>query len=42
MPNVTDLFASPGYSLGGRKKQVLTQATSYDPAHPEDAATSKR
>ena len=31
-------FASPGYSLGGRKKQVLTQATAYDPAHPEDAA----
>jgi len=30
-------FASPGYSMGGRKKQVLTQATSYDPAHPEDA-----
>jgi hypothetical protein len=31
-------FTMPGYSLGGRKKQVLTQATAYDPAHPEDAA----
>jgi hypothetical protein len=30
-------FAEPGVSLGGRKKQVLTQATSGDPAHPSDA-----
>jgi hypothetical protein len=31
-------FASPGYSLGGRKKQLLTQALNYDPAYPEDGA----
>jgi hypothetical protein len=31
-------FPMPGYSLGGRRKQVLTQATSYAPEHPEDAA----
>jgi hypothetical protein len=30
-------FANPGYSLGGRKKQVLTQARDVDPAYPEDA-----
>lgn len=30
-------FANPGYSLGGRKKQVLTQAQNYDLAHPTDA-----
>jgi Calcineurin-like phosphoesterase len=30
-------FANPGYTLGGRHKQVLTQAQQYDPAHPEDA-----
>ena len=29
-------FAVPGYSLGGRKKQVLTQAQNYDPDHPTD------
>src|SRR5947208_198909 len=28
-------FASPGYSLGGRKKQLLTQALNYDPAGPD-------
>src|SRR5262245_39130365 len=31
-------FANPGVSLGGRKKQVLSQALSFDPAHPSDAA----
>lgn len=30
-------FAAPGYTLGGRKKQVLSQAFAYDPAHPTDA-----
>jgi hypothetical protein len=30
-------FSSPGYSLGGRKKQVVTQALAFDPAHPSDA-----
>ena len=30
-------FANPGYTLGGRKKQVLTQAQAYDPAYPSDA-----
>src|SRR5262249_44343221 len=30
-------FADPGYTLGGRKKQVLTQAQAFDPAHPTDA-----
>jgi hypothetical protein len=30
-------FASPGLSLGERKKQVLSQAEAFDPAHPEDA-----
>jgi hypothetical protein len=30
-------FANPGYSLGGRKKQVLTQSQNFDPAHPSDA-----
>jgi hypothetical protein len=29
-------FANPGYSLGGRKKRVLTQAENYDLAHPID------
>jgi hypothetical protein len=29
-------FATPGQSLGGRKKQVLSQAQSLDPAHPSD------
>ena len=29
-------FAIPGYSLGGRKKQVLSQAFSDDQAHPTD------
>ena len=29
-------FSSPGYSLGGRKKQVLTQAVNFDPAYPSD------
>jgi len=29
-------FANPGYTLGGRKKQVLTQAQHYDLAHPTD------
>jgi hypothetical protein len=30
-------FANPGYTLGGRKKQVLTQAQEFDPAFPTDA-----
>ena len=30
-------FADPGQTLGGRKKQVLTQAREFDPAHPSDA-----
>jgi hypothetical protein len=33
----TIFFANPGETLGGRKKQVLTQATSFDAAHPTDA-----
>jgi hypothetical protein len=30
-------FAEPGYTLGGRTKQVLTQAEAFDPNHPTDA-----
>ena len=30
-------FAQPGYTLGGRKKQVLSQAQAYDAAYPADA-----
>jgi len=30
-------FSNPGYSLGGRKKQVVTQALAFDPAYPSDA-----
>jgi hypothetical protein len=30
-------FANPGYTLGGRKKQVLTQAQEFDPVYPTDA-----
>jgi calcineurin-like phosphoesterase family protein len=30
-------FPDPGYTLGGRKKQVLSQAQAFDPAHPADA-----
>ncbi len=30
-------FAQPGYTLGGRKKQVLSQAQSFDSAYPSDA-----
>jgi Calcineurin-like phosphoesterase len=30
-------YPNPGVSLGGRKKQVLTQAQEFDPAHPADA-----
>ena len=34
---VRDLFfPEPGSTLGGRKKQVLTQAQVFDPAHPTD------
>ena len=29
-------FPNPGVSLGGRKKQVLSQALTFDPAHPTD------
>ena len=35
---VRDLFfPNPGYTLGGRQKQVLSQAQAFDPAHPSDA-----
>ena len=30
-------FAEPGYTLGGRPKQVLTQAEAFDPTHSTDA-----
>jgi hypothetical protein len=30
-------FAQHGTTLGGRKKQVLSQAQAFDPAHPTDA-----
>jgi hypothetical protein len=30
-------FANPGYTLGGHKKQVRTQAQAFDPAYPTDA-----
>jgi len=30
-------FSTPGYSLGGRKKRVVTQALAFDPAYPSDA-----
>jgi hypothetical protein len=30
-------YANPGYTLGGRNKQVVTQALTFDPAHPTDA-----
>ena len=30
-------FPDPGYTLGGRKMQVLTQARAFDPAFPADA-----
>jgi hypothetical protein len=31
-------FADPGETLGQHPMQVISQATAYDPAHPEDAA----
>jgi hypothetical protein len=31
-------FPTPGLTLGGRKKQVVSQADQHDPAHPGDAA----
>jgi hypothetical protein len=31
-------FAEPGVTLGGRRKQVLSQAQYFDPAHPGDGA----
>ena len=31
-------FSNPGYALGGRNKQVMTQAQTFDPAHPGDSA----
>ncbi len=31
-------FANPGWTLGQHAMQVISQATAYDPAHPEDAA----
>jgi len=30
-------FANPGYSLGGQKKRVISQALNFDPMHPSDA-----
>ena len=30
-------FAEPGLTLGGRRKQVLSQAQYFDPSHPDDA-----
>jgi hypothetical protein len=30
-------FPDAGYTLGGRKKQVVSQAQWFDPTHPEDA-----
>ena len=30
-------FPNPGYTLGGRKKRVLTQAETFDPHYPTDA-----
>jgi hypothetical protein len=30
-------FPEPGVTLGARKKQVLSQAQNYDPAHPSDS-----
>jgi hypothetical protein len=30
-------FGNPGYSLGGQKKRVVTQAYAFDPAFPADA-----
>jgi len=38
LENVRNLFfPDPGYTLGGRKKQVLSQAEVDDPAHASDA-----
>ena len=38
LENVRNLFfANPGYTLGGRKKRVLSQAEVDDPAHAADA-----
>jgi hypothetical protein len=31
-------FSKPGKTLGGVAKSLVTQATAFDPAHPEDAA----
>jgi hypothetical protein len=31
-------FANPGWTLGQPPMQVISQATHFDPAHPEDAA----
>ena len=30
-------FSQPGHALGGQDKQLASQASDYDPAHPEDA-----
>jgi hypothetical protein len=30
-------FPDPGVTLGGRKKQVVSQASAFDPAHPADS-----
>jgi hypothetical protein len=31
-------FPNPGHTLGGRDKQVVSQAQDFDPAHPSDAS----
>jgi hypothetical protein len=33
----TLFFANPGHTLGGRKKEVESQAEEFDPGHPTDA-----
>src|SRR5262249_19195609 len=30
-------FSQPGHALGGQDKEVVSQATAYNPAHPDDA-----
>jgi hypothetical protein len=42
LANLTEVrnlfFSHPGQTLGQNPMQVISQATAYDPAHPEDAA----
>jgi hypothetical protein len=33
----TIFFPTPGVTLGGRKKHVISQAQAFDPSHPSDA-----